>query len=234
MTTQLFPFVKESRFGDWFLNTDMWKIRVLERALNDVQRFIPPEKTQFETILDIGCGFGHAFESLSRRFSPTLLIGVDADPDIQARAGAAAERCSTPVRLCHANAAAMHEIADNQVDMIFCHQTFHHIVEQEAAMQEFFRILKPNGLLVFAESTKYYIETLQIRLLFRHPMEVQRTADEYAAIIRNAGFSLPPERISLPFLWWSRPDCGMLEWLGFSVPQERKETLINAVAVKPA
>lgn len=234
MTAQIFPFVKESRFGDWFLNTDMWKIRVLERALNDLQRILPSEKVQVDTILDVGCGFGHGFDSLSRRFSPKLIIGADADPDIKERAGHAARRCKTPVNLYYANAARMHEIADNQVDMVFCHQTFHHIIEQEAAMKEFFRILKPNGLLLFAESTKHYIETLQIRVLFRHPMEVQRTAEEYAAMIRGAGFSLPQENISLPFLWWSRPDCGFMEWIGFPIPKVRDETLINAVAIKPA
>jgi len=87
--------------------------------------------------------------------------------------------------------------------------------------------------LLFAESTKRYIHSLQIRLLFRHPMDVQKTAEEYIGIIRNAGFDLPDERISLPFLWWSRPDCGFLEWIGFPVPNKREETLVNAVAIKP-
>ena len=32
-----------------------------------------------------------------------------------------------------------------------------------------------------------------IRLLFRHPMEVQRSAEEYLARIRDAGFTLPQE-----------------------------------------
>jgi ubiquinone/menaquinone biosynthesis C-methylase UbiE len=62
---------------------------------------------------------------------------------------------------------------------VFCHQTFHHIVEQEAAMAEFFRVLKPGRVLLFAESTRRYIHSLPIRLLFRHPMEVQKTAEEY-------------------------------------------------------
>ena len=65
-------------------------------------------------------------------------------------------------------------------------------------------------------------------------MEVQKTADEYLAIIRGAGFDLPPERVSLPYLWWSRPDLGFFEWIGIPVPQKREETLVNAVAIKPA
>lgn len=93
--------------------------------------------------------------------------------------------------------------------------------------------MKPGGLLLFAESTRRYIHSLPIRLLFRHPMEVQKTADEYISLIRATGFDLPPARISLPYLWWSRPDIGFLEWIGLPVPVQREETLVNAVAIKP-
>jgi hypothetical protein len=64
-------------------------------------------------------------------------------------------------------------------------------------------------------------------------MEVQKTAEEYLAIIRRVGFDLPDERVSTPYLWWSRPDIGFLEWIGRPVPQQREETLVNAVAIKP-
>lgn len=226
------PFVKETRFGDWFLNTNMWQLRVLDRALNDLQRLIPSGGT-YPKILDVGCGFGHSFLALSARFKPHEIIGLDADPDIQQRAGSNAKRCDAKVNLLAANAAMMQGVADNSVDMVFCHQTFHHIVNQHDAMAEFFRVLKPGGVLLFAESTKRYIYSLQIRMLFRHPMHVQKTAQEYISMIRQAGFDLPDSRISLPFLWWSRPDVGMSEWLGFRVPEQREDTLVNAVAIKP-
>lgn len=227
-----FPFVEETRFGNWFLKTPTWKTHVLCRALDDLERLIPDGRRQFDQILDTGCGFGHSFDELARRFSPQCIVGLDADPNLPARAGPQAQACPAPVEL-HAGNAAANGLPDNSFDMVFCHQTYHHIVEQEAAMTEFFRVLKPGGLLLFAESTKRYIESLQIRLLFRHPMEVQRTAEEYVEMIRAGGFDLPEQRISLPYLWWSRPDAGFLEWIGVPVPEEREETLINAVAVKP-
>ncbi|MCB5188052.1 class I SAM-dependent methyltransferase [Methylobacillus caricis] len=227
------PFVKETRFGNWFLKTNMWKIRVLDRALDDLQRLMPARVTQYSRILDVGCGFGHSFFALSKRFNPQQITGLDADPDLQARASESSRNCPAEVRLFAGNASLMQGIPDNEFDMVFCHQTFHHIVDQEEAMAEFFRVLKPGGVLLFAESTKRYIHSLQIRVLFRHPMHVQKTAEEYIAIIRNAGFSLPDSQISLPFLWWSRPDAGFWEWIGFPVPKKREETLVNAVAVKP-
>ena len=226
------PFIEESRFGNWFLRTDTWRLRVLCRALDDLQRLMPADVQRYPRVLDVGCGFGHAFAELARRFTPDLIVGVDADPGINARAGGAAAHCSSEVRLHAANAAHM-DLPDADFHLVFCHQTFHHIVEQEAAMAEFHRVLKPGGLLLFAESTRRYIHSLPIRLLFRHPMDVQRTAGEYVAIVRAAGFELPDDKISLPYLWWSRPDVGVLEWLGVPVPQQREETLVNAVARKP-
>ncbi|WP_024304109.1 class I SAM-dependent methyltransferase [Pseudogulbenkiania sp. MAI-1] len=226
-------FVEETRFGNWFLKSDTWKVHVLRRALNDLERIIPPGQ-RFARILDVGCGFGHSFDELARRFQPDEIVGLDADPALQRRAGATAERCASKVTLQFADAAAM-PFADDSFDLVYCHQSFHHIVEQNAAMREFFRVLKPGGMLLFAESTRKYIHSWIIRLLFRHPMEVQKTAEGYIALIRDSGFELPDSRISLPYLWWSRSDIGFGEWIGLPVPAQgkREETLVNAVAIKP-
>lgn len=224
-------FVEETSFGNWFLRTATWKVHVLRRALNDLQTLMPPGQ-RYERILDVGCGFGHSFTELATRFQPQLIVGMDPDPGLHQRASFEAKACPCPVEL-HADNASHMSWPDHHFDMVFCHQTFHHIVAQQEAMAEFLRVLKPGGVLLFAESTRKYIHSLPIRLLFRHPMEVQRTAPEYVAMIRQAGFDLPDARISTPYLWWSRPDIGFLEWIGRPVPQEREETLINAVAIKP-
>jgi SAM-dependent methyltransferase len=232
MTTTQSPFVEETRFGNWFLKSHTWKVHVLCRALDDLQRLMPEGVERYPKLIDIGCGFGHAFDELAKRFSPDVIVGADADLDLQARARAAAAACSAPVRLHSVNAARI-DLPNDEFDLVFCHQTLHHIVEQDAAMAEFFRILKPGGVLLFAESTRRYIHSLPIRLLFRHPMDVQKTGDEYISMIHAAGFELPEERISMPYLWWSRPDVGLFEWIGLPVPKNREETLVNAVAIKP-
>jgi ubiquinone/menaquinone biosynthesis C-methylase UbiE len=124
-------------------------------------------------------------------------------------------------------------LADQSVDILFCHQTFHHFVDHENAIREFHRILRPGGLLLFAESTKAYIHSLIIRLLFRHPMDVQKTAPEYISLIREAGFSISAESVSYPYLWWSRWDLAIRENLfGIQPPDDREETLLNLVAVR--
>ncbi len=221
----------ETQFGKWFLNTHIWDVHVLQRALNDLQRMLPAGAC-YPVILDVGSGFGHSLQQLATRFSPERIIALDADPHVPQQIRPALNRCTAPVELLLGDAAAI-PLPDASVDMVYCHQTFHHLIKQEAAIREFRRVLKPGGVLLFAESTKRYIHSLAIRLLFRHPMKVQKTADEYIALIRDAGFELAAENISTPFLWWSRPDVGLLEWLGFSVPEQREETLLNLVATAP-
>ncbi|MES1986765.1 MAG: methyltransferase domain-containing protein, partial [Pseudomonadota bacterium] len=135
------PFIEETRFGNWFLKTHTWRISVLCRALNDLKRLTPMNSIPSNPrIVDIGCGFGHSFGELAQRYSPELILGVDADPGLFERASDAAKKSTCEVKL-HADNAARMDLPDAEFDVVFCHQTFHHIVEQEAAMAEFFRML---------------------------------------------------------------------------------------------
>jgi ubiquinone/menaquinone biosynthesis C-methylase UbiE len=162
-------------------------------------------------------------------------MGIDADPEILDKARAQAQLDGVDVSLMLGNGAAI-SLPDNSVDILFCHQTFHHLVEQEKAIAEFYRVLKPGGALLMAESTRAYIHSWIIRLLFRHPMEVQKTAEEYLALIRQTGFKVHPDQVSYPYLWWSRSDLGLLNRLGIKKTPpvgQREETLLNLIATKP-
>ena len=226
-------FVEETRFGVWFLGTETWHVHVLQRALNDLQRMLGSSPDPINSALDIGFGHGKALLELAQRFQPIRLVGLDADPEAKPRALQTLRNAGVTAELITANAATT-GLADNSFDLVFCHQTLHHIVAQEAALAEIFRVLKPGGKLLLAESTRKYIHSLPIRLLFRHPMQVQKTAEQYLALVRAAGFTVQPEQISYPYLWWSRLDLGFFEWLGLPPKPGHEETLINLVAVKPS
>lgn len=230
------PWVKESLFGIWFLSTHTWVRSVLRRALNDLLRLMPNHDQSYSTIVDIGFGHGHSIWMLEEFFKPNKIIALDIDPHAHVRAQGNVLKCHCEVSLLHSDAAYI-DLPNNSVDMIFCHQTFHHLVNQDRAINEFFRILKPGGQLLFAESCRRYIHSFTIKFLFRHPMHVQKTDVEYIDLINSAGFSVTPEAISRPFLWWSLPDLGLLSYFGFKakeLPGKREETMVNLVAIKPA
>lgn len=224
-------FVPETRFGLWFLSTETWRVHVLQRALNDLQA-LAPDLPKGGAVLDIGTGQGHSLPELAQRFRPTQIHALDPEPDFAERCDAMRQAAGAPVTLHHAPAEKI-PLPDASVDLVLCHQTLHHIVDQPSALAEVFRVLKPGGHLLLAESTRAYIHSWVIRLLFRHPMHVQRSAPEFLAMLGEAGFEVKPEQVSTPYLWWSRKDLGAFEWLGFGVPKVREETLLNAVARKP-
>jgi ubiquinone/menaquinone biosynthesis C-methylase UbiE len=225
--------VPETAFGKWFLRTDTWRVHVLERAMQNLDSLMPACNKTYQVVADVGCGYGGSLKKLQHRFSPERLIAMDVDPEMIAAARDAAEREHLVAEFINCSCSEIN-LEDNTVDLLFCHQTFHHLVLQEKALQEFYRVLKPGGILLFAESTKRYIYSWVIRLLFRHPMHVQKTAGEYLSLIRESGLLVPEESISYPFLWWSREDMGIMEnWFGIKPPKHREETLINLVASKP-
>jgi ubiquinone/menaquinone biosynthesis C-methylase UbiE len=225
-------YVPESRFGIWFLGTETWVKHVLEWALKDLENLIQNRRARYPVIVDVGCGHGRSFEMLSRRFHPDRIVGIDVDAKMVATSAREAARLGLVVELRQASSSSL-PLADQSVDMVFCHQTFHHLIYQHEALREFHRVLKPDGILLFAESTRKYIHSWIIRVLFRHPMDVQRTAPEYVAMIRDAGFEIRPQSISYPYLWWSRPDLAIMErWFGIAPAANHEETLINVVAIR--
>ena len=229
-------YVEETGFGFWFLRSHVWQHHVLRVAVDDLCGLIDGPLPVAPVVLDAGCGQGKSFSLLQRAFAPARIIGLDADPHSLDCSRAEAQRLGLDVQLIASDCAAI-QLPDASVDMLFCHQTFHHLVEQEQALAEFWRVLKPGGLLLFAESTKYYIDTWVIRWLFRHPMEVQKSADEYLAMLRQQGFEFSERNVSYPYLWWSRSeDFGLLERWGIRKAKpfgQRNETLVNAAVRKP-
>ncbi|BBP85859.1 MULTISPECIES: class I SAM-dependent methyltransferase [unclassified Pseudomonas] len=229
-------YVEETRFGFWFLQSHTWQHHVLRVAINDLRGLFSEPLPEAPVLLDAGCGQGKSFRLLADTFTPARMIGLDADPHSLDCSRAEAERLGLEVQLVSSDCAAI-ALPDASVDLLFCHQTFHHLVEQERALAEFWRVLKPGGYLLFAESTRYYIDTWVIRWLFRHPMHVQRTAEQYLEMLRGQGFVFEARNVSYPYLWWSRSaDFGLLERWGLRNPPppgQRNETLVNAVARKP-
>ena len=229
-------YVEETRIGFRFPSSHTWQHHVLRVAIDDLARLFAGALPQAPVLLDAGCGQGKSFKHLQRVFAPSRLLGTDADPHSLDLSAAEAKRLGIEVELSGGDCASL-PYPDASIDVLFCHQTFHHLVEQEKALAEFYRVLRPGGYLLFAESTQAYIDTWVIRWFFRHPMHVQKSAEGYLHMLRMQGFAFGSDNVSYPYLWWSRAkDFGLLERLGLRKPPpvgERDETLVNVVARKP-
>lgn len=227
--------VPETGFGRWFLRTDIWAQYVLSPAIDQLEKLMPQRPAANGVIVDLGCGSGRALTMLAQRYAPQRLIGIDIDAGMLAIAARRAARDGVHAEFLQ-GAISQLALPDGSVDMVFCHQTFHHLVEQEEALREIRRVLKPGGMLLFAESTRRYIHSLPIRLLFRHPMHLQRSANEYLALVRAAGFTVPDSQVSRPYSWWSRSDIGIGQYIFRIMPRPRsdaEETLISLVGLRP-
>ena len=222
-------FYPDSSFGDWFIQSNLWAKYVLRRSIKDLRDMCTTFKIHRNpTILDVGCGYGSSFRYLIRFFKPTRIFAIDLNPRVLKIAKARALKLSTPTEVIQGDCAKL-PYEDSSMDIIFCHQTLHHLIDQASALHEFRRVLKNDGMLVLAESTKVFIESLAIDMLFRHPSESQKYSYEYLDLISNSGFDVSPNSLRYPNFWWTRIDIRNL----FLINKHRKiglEPLVYLVA----
>ena len=101
-------------------------------------------------VLDLGCGFGrHAYESL-RRGADVVACDMALPELSEVRATYAAmieasEIDSSSVAFACAGDATALPFNDNTFDRIIASEVLEHIKEDEVALKELFRVLKPNG-----------------------------------------------------------------------------------------
>ncbi len=103
-----------------------------------------------ESVLDLGCGTGLSVGMLQRAVGRDgRVIGVDASPDMLARARRlVAHHGWTNVRLVEADAASA-ALAPESVDAVLCFYT-HDIMQSDAAIETATAALRPGGRIVAA------------------------------------------------------------------------------------
>ncbi len=92
------------------------------------------------TIADVGCSTGYLLEDLRERYREASLIGIDL-----VAAGLRTAHESLPeVRLLHADACAL-PLAGGTVDAVVSVNLLEHVPDDEQALREIARILRPGG-----------------------------------------------------------------------------------------
>ena len=97
-------------------------------------------------VLDVGCGSGWYAEYLLSRGA--VVTAFDLDPDFvaltQSRVGEHAQVLQADL------AKPLDFAADGEFDVVLCPLVLHYLKDWKSALHEFYRILKPHGILVFS------------------------------------------------------------------------------------
>jgi len=99
-----------------------------------------------DTIVDLGCGTGHAARALGARWPDARVIAVDFAPGML-REAARHDEATRFERLC-ADALSL-PLPDASVDLVFCNLMLPWCDDLDAAFAEIARVLRPRGLLTF-------------------------------------------------------------------------------------
>lgn len=216
--------VPETRFGVWFQGTRIWRDYVLRDALAELGRLLARPGARFSRVLDAGCGCGLALGELRERFAPDVLVGVDHDAALVGEA----RRAHPDAALCVGDVTKL-DFADASFDLVLCHQLLHHLAAPERALAELRRVLAPGGVLLLTESCASFLRLWWVRLFFRHPRNAYRSAADYVALVRGAGFALDERAIATPATWWTQLDLGLLARFGITLG---REPLVHLVATR--
>lgn len=113
------------------------------------------ELSKINKILDVGCGVGHWNRALSTVLPKnTQIFGIDLEDAWISEATKLAVLNGLQDRSFYQKGDALNiPFPDNTFDMVTCQTLLIHLQNPDIALREFIRVLKPNGILLIAESS---------------------------------------------------------------------------------
>ena len=109
---------------------------------------LEPMLVEAKTIVDLGCATGTASKALAKQFRGAEVIGIDRSPEML-REAKKKKSWRTKFSTMEADAAAL-PLGDQSVDFVFSNQLLPWIDDVPAVFAEVNRVLRENGLFVFA------------------------------------------------------------------------------------
>jgi 2-polyprenyl-3-methyl-5-hydroxy-6-metoxy-1,4-benzoquinol methylase len=148
-------------------------------------------------LVDVGAGNGIA--AVSFALKGYNVVAVEPDPSATIGAGAIdwlKNHYGLSNLTVHSSYCEDLPFADASFDVAYCRQTMHHAYHLQDFLQNLFRILKPNGLLLTTRDHVLYNAKEKPLFLAKHPLhqyyggENAFMLSEYKAAIQKAGFTI--------------------------------------------
>lgn len=109
---------------------------------------LEPMVVDAKTVVDLGSATGTACKSLAKKFRGAHIVALDQSARMLQRANAK-QPWFSKYSLLQASATAI-PLADQSVDVVFCNQLLPWMVDSSAVFAEVGRVLRKNGLFLFA------------------------------------------------------------------------------------
>jgi len=154
--------------------------------------------TKEDKILDVGCGVGY-FSKLLSEYGANV-SGIDINPD-------SVNICKSYVgpNFYVGNASRL-DFDDNSFDKILCSEVLEHLKDDKGALDEIYRILKPNGILVLTvPCTKGVFGTKIKNIMHDHhdgPEKHERegyTKNEISELVNDTGLKVKKFKYAMLF-----------------------------------
>ena len=147
-----FFIIRRSRLTEWHRAYIQNAYRELEAGITRGQLDTLDINATGKRVLDVGCGPGNLLVAISTD-TPELLVGVDIDAFFLAsgrsQIGELIDRSSVDPTLLRAALPAL-PFADASFDLVTCFLVMPHVPDDEVALTELTRVLKPGGTLAIS------------------------------------------------------------------------------------
>ena len=111
---------------------------------------------KYASILEIGCGAGLAFSSITRICKPIRMVGIDIEMDMLNKAAKEVDKQDLVVELNQQDVRDL-EFSDKSFDVIIDFGTCYHIRKRPMALSEISRVLRPGGLLLYETKINQFL-----------------------------------------------------------------------------
>lgn len=122
-----------------------------ERAFRQ-EELAPLRLRRGESVLDVGCGTGSLALEAKRQVVSGTVYGVDASPEMIARAARKAKRAGLELEFVNAPAQAL-PFDDGRFDVVMTSMMLHHLPKssREQCIREIRRVVKPGGRILVVD-----------------------------------------------------------------------------------